>query len=115
MGAIDRQDFDDAVAKYTEAITGGGASALLFAKRAEVLLKLRRPCAAVRDCTSAIEINPDSFKAHRVRGMARRALGQWEEAQRDLSEAQKLDFDDSLVSMQNFIALKVNALQERGP
>merc|ERR1711953_1371375 len=93
----------------------GGTTPLLLAKRAELLLKQQRPCAAIRDCTAAVEANPDSVKAHRVRGLARRALGQWEDAQRDFDKAQKLDFDDSIVKVQNFVALQVNKLQERGP
>merc|ERR1711977_566621 len=96
-------------------MVAGGATALLLARRAEALLRQKRPCAAVRDCSAAIEVNQEVSKAYRVRGLARRALGQWEEAQRDLARAQKLDFDDELVSVQNFVAVKVNALHERGP
>eukprot|EP00928_Gymnodinium_smaydae_P026808 TRINITY_DN2093_c2_g1_i1.p1 TRINITY_DN2093_c2_g1~~TRINITY_DN2093_c2_g1_i1.p1 ORF type:complete len:721 (-),score=204.41 TRINITY_DN2093_c2_g1_i1:91-2073(-) len=113
--AADRGDLDTAITKLTEVICGGASSALLLARRAELLLRQKRPCAAVRDCSAAIEVNPDSGKAHRIRGLARRHLGQWEDAQRDLARAQKLDFDDSLAKVQNFVALKVNALQERGP
>jgi len=112
--AADRSDFKTAIAKYTEAICAGGCSALLLAKRAELLLRQRRPCAAVRDCSAAIKLNPDCQKAYRVRGLARRALAQWQDAQRDLGQAQTLDFDDSLVKAQNLVAMKVNALQEGG-
>ena len=43
-------------------------SALLYAKRAEMYLKLRKPNAAKRDCDRALEANPDSAKALRIRG-----------------------------------------------
>lgn len=38
-------------------------SPLLYAKRAEMYLKLRKPNAAKRDCDRALEANPDSAKA----------------------------------------------------
>jgi tetratricopeptide (TPR) repeat protein len=37
-------------------------SALLFARRAEVLLMAQRPTAALSDCNRALEINPESSK-----------------------------------------------------
>eukprot|EP00927_Polykrikos_kofoidii_P068396 TRINITY_DN63776_c0_g1_i1.p1 TRINITY_DN63776_c0_g1~~TRINITY_DN63776_c0_g1_i1.p1 ORF type:complete len:706 (+),score=161.55 TRINITY_DN63776_c0_g1_i1:74-2119(+) len=110
--AAERSDFVKAIAKYTEAICAGGATALTFAKRAELLLQQRRPCAALRDCLAAVEVNPESGKAYRVRGLAYRALGQWEEAHRDFELSQKLDFDEATVAVQNLVAVKV---QERGP
>ena len=53
-----------------------------------MLLKLRRPRAAVADCDAAIEKNPDSVKALKTRGKARRALGEWTGALQDLAAAQ---------------------------
>ncbi len=43
----------------------GGASALTLANRAECLLLLRRPLAAISDCNEALKLNPDSAKALR--------------------------------------------------
>lgn len=37
-------------------------AALLVAKRAAVLVKMKKPVAAIRDCDHAIAINPDSAK-----------------------------------------------------
>jgi suppressor of tumorigenicity protein 13 len=58
-------DYTEAINKYTEAMTLGSVSALTLANRAEVLLKARRPNAAIADCTAALDINPDSAKALR--------------------------------------------------
>lgn len=58
-------DYQSAVQSFTEAMTLGSVSALTLANRAECLLKLRRPLAAVSDCTAAIALNPDSAKALR--------------------------------------------------
>lgn len=105
--AFEHGDFDKALASFTEAILIGNVSAMLYAKRADVLLKLKRPCACISDCESAIEINPDSAKAYRIRGKAYRALGKWEEAHKDISLSQKLDYDEGLEDMHNFVAEKL--------
>lgn len=47
-------------------------SALLYAKRAECYLKLKKPNAAIRDCDAALGLNPDSAKAFKARGVAHR-------------------------------------------
>lgn len=69
-------------------------SALLFAKRGQCFLKLNKPNACIRDCSRALEINPDNAAAYKFRGRAHRLLGQWEEAARDLRNACKIDFDE---------------------
>ena len=65
-------DYAGALEKYSEAVQLAPPSALLYASRAECLLKLQRPCAAIRDCDEAIKSNPDSAKALRIRGRAKR-------------------------------------------
>jgi suppressor of tumorigenicity protein 13 len=50
----------------------GAGGALVHAKRGKALLKLKRPYAAKLDGDKAIEINPDSAAAYRIRGMANR-------------------------------------------
>lgn len=90
-------NWEGALEKYTAAINAAEPSALLYANRAIVLTKLNRPRAAIRDCNLALKINPDSAKALRVRGKARKELGKWEEALKDLSTAQQIDFDENTV------------------
>merc|ERR1719188_493794 len=86
---------------------------MMYSKRADILLKLKRPNAAIADCTSALEINPDSGKAFRMRGKAHRFLGHWEQAHKDLAMAQKLDFDDDTVDVQKFVAARWKKIEER--
>lgn len=50
----------------------GAGGALVHAKRARALLKLKRPYAAKLDCDKALEINSDSATAYKARGMAYR-------------------------------------------
>lgn len=73
------------------AVTG---SALLYAKRGQSYLLSSKPVACIRDCTRALEINPDCAPAYKFRGRAHRLLGHWEEAAKDLRNACKIDFDE---------------------
>lgn len=45
------------------------------------------------------QINPDSAKGYKSRGIARAMLGQWEEAAKDLHLASKLDYDEEINSV----------------
>lgn len=46
-----------------------------------------------------LQINPDSAKGYKSRGIARSMLGQWEEAAKDLHVASKLDYDEEISSV----------------
>ena len=59
--ALEGGNFGAAVEHLTAALAAM-PSALMYARRAEALLKERRPVAAVRDCDAALQINPDSAK-----------------------------------------------------
>ena len=58
-------DHASAVALLTEAMALAGPSTSLLATRADCLLHLRRPGAALNDCNEALKLNPDSAKALR--------------------------------------------------
>ncbi|KAL6728092.1 hypothetical protein Aduo_009900 [Ancylostoma duodenale] len=72
MSAFSEGNFEDAVKHFTDAIELNPGSAILHAKRANVLLKLKRPRAAIADCDKAISINPDSAQGYKFRGRAHR-------------------------------------------
>ncbi|CAD6185983.1 unnamed protein product [Caenorhabditis auriculariae] len=93
--AFSNGDFDSSLQHYTTAIECNPGSAILHAKRANVLLKLKRPVAAIADCDKAISINPDSAQGYKFRGRANRLLGRWVEAKTDLATACKLDYDET--------------------
>lgn len=46
-----------------------------------------------------LQINPDSAKGYKIRGLARAILGLWEEAANDLHVASKLDYDEEIGSV----------------
>ena len=45
------------------------------------------------------QINPDSAKGYKTRGIAFSMLGKWEEAAKDLHVASKLDYDEEISSV----------------
>eukprot|EP00928_Gymnodinium_smaydae_P061967 TRINITY_DN45916_c0_g1_i1.p1 TRINITY_DN45916_c0_g1~~TRINITY_DN45916_c0_g1_i1.p1 ORF type:complete len:238 (-),score=92.82 TRINITY_DN45916_c0_g1_i1:161-874(-) len=116
--AMEDGKLDLALEKFTEAIEVGCASALMYARRAKLLMQLGRPRAAVNDCTAALAINPDSANAFKIRGRAYKKLQMWEESHSDLATALKLDFDDETEEEAKEVAekakeLKAAAVKER--
>jgi suppressor of tumorigenicity protein 13 len=99
-------DWTQALECYTQAVMAAPPSALLYANRAACLIQLERYEAAVRDCDEALKSNPDSAKALRMRGKARKALGQYDLALADLSASQAIDFDEGTVEDLKFLTEK---------
>lgn len=106
-------NLEDALSKYTRAIEIGNASALMFAKRADLQLKLKRPNGCINDCNAALKLNPDSAKAYKTRGLAYRKLCKWEQAFKDLSTGQKIDFDDSTADVMELVEKKWKKISDR--
>uniref|UniRef100_A0A5B7BUX4 TPR repeat-containing thioredoxin TDX n=1 Tax=Davidia involucrata TaxID=16924 RepID=A0A5B7BUX4_DAVIN len=99
MDAVCEGKLNEAVDHLMEAILLNPSSAILYATRASVFVKLKKPNAAIRDADAALQINPDSAKGYKMRGMARSMLGQWEKAASDLHDASKLDYDEEIGSV----------------
>ena len=72
MSALGEGEWQKASELFTEAIKINPTSAAMFAKRGNCYIKMKRPNACIRDCTRAIELNPDSAAAHKFRGRANR-------------------------------------------
>ncbi|XP_076321691.1 hsc70-interacting protein-like [Tachypleus tridentatus] len=94
MEAFSEGNYEDAIKLLTEAILKNPHSAVLFAKRASIFVKMGKPNAAIRDCDKALSLNPDQALAYKFRGRAHRLLGDWEKAQLDLATACKIDFSE---------------------
>nr|CEL67462.1 TPA: Cs1 protein, related [Neospora caninum Liverpool] len=110
--ACEAGECETALAKYTEALLIGNPTALLYTRRADVLLKLKRPVACIRDCDEALKLNPDSARAYKIRGKANRLLGKWREAHSDLDMGQKIDYDEGLWDMQKLVDEKFRKIEE---
>ncbi|XP_076953229.1 TPR repeat-containing thioredoxin TDX-like [Bidens hawaiensis] len=110
--AISEGNLDEAIDHLTEAIALNPSSAILYATRASVFVKLKKPNAAIRDADAALKINADSAKGYKMRGMARAMLGQWEEAARDLGLASNIDHDEEIGSTLKKIEPNVHKIKE---
>ena len=106
-------DFEAAVTGYSKALAAA-PSALTFAKRAEALLKLGLPTAAVADCQKAKELNPDSAKPYKVAGKALAKTGDFAGAYASLCTGNKIDEDDDSRELQKTLKAKVDKMKKIG-
>ncbi|CAI0413756.1 unnamed protein product [Linum tenue] len=112
MEAISEGKLEEAVEHLTEAILLNPLSAIMYGTRATVYIKMKKPNAAIRDANAALEINADSAKGYKARGMARSLLGQWEEAAKDLHVASKLDYDEEISAVLKKVEPNAHKLEE---
>lgn len=96
----------------TKAIAVGGATAMMYSKRADLLLKEKKPKAAILDAEAALKLNPESAKAHKVKGLASRYLHRWADAHKHIAEAMAIDYDDSLEDAQAFVKTRWVEMQK---
>ena len=89
-------------------------SALVYAKRAEALLKIGKPSAAAADCTKALELNPDSAKAYKVLAKALTKVGDFRGAYAKLCIGNKIDEDEDSAALQKTLKAKVDKLKKIG-
>lgn len=112
MEAISEGKLEEAIEHLTEAILLNPTSAIMYATRASVYVKMKKPNAAIRDANAALEINSDSAKGYKSRGMARAMLGQWEEGAKDLHLASKLDYDEEISAVLKKVEPNAHRIEE---
>ncbi|KAJ8553497.1 hypothetical protein K7X08_024175 [Anisodus acutangulus] len=112
LDAISEGKFNEAINHLTEAILLNPSSAILYATRANVFIKLKKPNAAIRDADAALKVNPDSAKGYKVRGMARAMLGLWKEAAKDLRVASMIDFDEEIAEILKKVEPNAQKIEE---
>lgn len=105
-------DDEKALTLWGDAIKENPQSAVLFAKRAQLLLKMNKPMNAMKDADHALDLNPDQALAYRVRGRAHRLLGNWEEAQKDLSTSCNIDYTDEANDWLKEVAPQAKKIQD---
>jgi suppressor of tumorigenicity protein 13 len=112
MEAISEGNLDEAIEQLTQAILLNPTSAIMYATRASVYIKMKKPNAAIRDADAALKINPDSAKGYKSRGIARALLGQWEEAAKDLHVASNIDFDEEISAVLKKVEPNAHRIEE---
>jgi tetratricopeptide (TPR) repeat protein len=88
-------DYDSAIAEYTEAIRLNPDYATAFNNRGHVYNRKGDYDHAIADYTEAIRLNPDDAKAFRNRGYTYNEKGDYDHAIADCTEAIRLDPDDA--------------------
>jgi suppressor of tumorigenicity protein 13 len=107
------KNYSEAIQKLTKAITLNPAQSNLYAFRAEYLVAQKKPNAAIRDANRALELNPDSSRALKTRGKAKRYLGKYLEAFYDLSQGNSLDWDESTPELIKEISERAEKAKQR--
>ncbi|ETV76809.1 hypothetical protein H257_09258 [Aphanomyces astaci] len=82
---------DDAIRAYSRSLIFDPTSAVVFANRALVHLKLKNFSTAEDDCTMALRRDPLYFKAWSRRGMTRFRRGKYDDAISDFEAALRLE------------------------
>ncbi|XP_074331022.1 FAM10 family protein At4g22670-like [Apium graveolens] len=112
MRAFSEGNHEEAIEHLTHAILLCPISAMMYATRATVYIKMKKPNAAIRDANAALEINPDSAKGHKARGMALAMLGQWTEAAKDLHVASNIDYDEEISDVLKKVEPNAHKIEE---
>lgn len=111
--AASNGDWQAAVDGYTKSLASA-PSALTYAKRAEALLRLQLPSAAIADCASAKELNPDSAKPYKVAAKALTKTGDFAGAYSQLCTGNKIDEDEDSAALQKQLKAKVEKMKKIG-
>ena len=74
----------------------GDCNPMMLANLADCFLKQKKGANALVCLDKALEMNPDSAKAHKIYTKAACSMGQWESALKHAQFALKLDFDDNV-------------------
>lgn len=89
-------EYDTALEYYARGLTLH-ENAVIYANRAMAYLRLDRPADAVKDCDSALRVDPSYKKALFRRGLAYKALKSWDDAAADLKAALTADPDNKQI------------------
>jgi suppressor of tumorigenicity protein 13 len=109
--AMEATNFAEKIRLMTEALSVKPGSSMWWAARAQMYLDGRKAHCAIRDANKAIELNPDSAKALRARGIAYRHVGKWEEAARDLAAANQIDYDEKTAAIAKLVTERATNLR----
>lgn len=105
VDCMEQGNFEGALAKYLEALQGE-RQPMLLANVANCYVKLKQPSNAFLFLDAALEMNPDSAKAHKIYSQAAKSIGKWETALNHAQLALKIDFDEATYELEKAVNSK---------
>ncbi|KAI9984681.1 hypothetical protein PInf_006045 [Phytophthora infestans] len=108
--AFKKQDYSNAVAKYTEAIEIDPTNHVYFSNRSAAYAGWGKFQEAVDDAAECIRINPQFVKAYHRHGVALKGLKKYDEALATLRAGQRVDFNNADL---NRLVTEIEPLQAR--
>ena len=109
--AVESGNLFGALDLLTEAVCCRCSSALLYCRRAQVLLLLGRPRSALIDSTADLHINSDLGRAYSIRARTHAKLKHWLDAHSDFQESLKIDYDENTYAESLAVAARVREMQ----
>jgi len=94
VDAEERGEMDEAISYYNKAIAIDKFNALAKARKAQVLIALKRFPEALKACDSLIETNPDIFEGYHYKFAVLCDMGKFDDAEKVLDRALQLFPDD---------------------
>mmetsp|Transcript_371 Transcript_371/g.780 ORF Transcript_371/g.780 Transcript_371/m.780 type:complete len:263 (-) Transcript_371:144-932(-) len=110
--AMDDGRLVDALNHLTDAVLNNPTSSIVYGTRAQCFVAMKKPNAALRDCTVALRLNPDSARALKAQGMALSLLGRWTEAAKALRLACQQDYDEETNQALKFVQPKAQRVED---
>jgi len=92
-GFLDREDYDTAIACYTEVIRLKPDDAMAYHSRGATYFGKGEYAQAIKDYTEAIRLDPNNALAYRSRRWAYKEKGDQQKANADFDKAKSLDPD----------------------
>lgn len=86
-----RQNFREAIERYTEALEKAPDNCVLYTNRALCFIKLSKWSQVIQDCKHALELDSNSLKAYFYLGQAQIECAQFDEAIFNLQKSEELN------------------------
>jgi len=92
----------------------GDCNPMMLANLGNAFLRMKQPKNALYCLDAALEMNPDSAKAHKIYTKAACAMGDWDGALKHAQLALKIDFDDMIYETEKVSGSEWVVLRRQG-
>ena len=113
VACIKNNDLTGALNNYEQAICCA-PSAMLYAAKGNIFLKLEQHDAAIADCNTAQWLNSNCAVLYKVRGKAYMAKHDYKKALENFNEHQAIDFSDEIKELQTTCEMQTKVDETNG-